>query len=238
MKATNNVNMLKEIYHVVTAFVWKQKRKLRSLVLMAFSRESIFNHYYRANKWGALESKSGEGSCIDETEEVREYIVKIIETCSVKTILDAPCGDFNWMRMVNLDGVRYTGADIVKELISSNSNNYSQNNISFVILDICKDSLPNNDLMLCRDALVHFSNKDIISFLNNIKNSKIKYLLTTTFPETERNIDISTGMWRPINLCGFPFNLPQPILILNEKFPGKNGRYKDKSLALWEVDKI
>lgn len=238
MKVTNNVKMLKKIYHVVIAFFWKLKRKLRSLVLMTFSRESIFSHYYRANKWGALESKSGEGSCIDETEEVREYIVNIIETYSVKTILDAPCGDFNWMKMVNLDSVHYTGADIVKELITSNSNSYSKNNISFIKLDICKDPLPNNNLMLCRDALVHFSNKDIISFLANIKKSQIKYLLTTTFPETERNIDISTGMWRPINLRGFPFNLPQPILILNEKFPGKNGRYKDKSLALWEVDKI
>jgi hypothetical protein len=34
-------------------------------------------------------------------------------------LLDIPCGDFNWMKLLNL-GVDYIGADIVGELIAEN----------------------------------------------------------------------------------------------------------------------
>jgi hypothetical protein len=42
----------------------------------------------------------------------------LIEKFSIKSMFDAPCGDFNWMKLV-LDKVKvdYVGADIVKPLI-------------------------------------------------------------------------------------------------------------------------
>jgi hypothetical protein len=35
-------------------------------------------------------------------------------------MLDAPCGDFNWMKEVDLSAVHYTGGDIVEPLVNSN----------------------------------------------------------------------------------------------------------------------
>jgi hypothetical protein len=40
-----------------------------------------------------------------------------MEAHDVKSLLDIPCGDFHWMRRVNLQGLSYVGADIVRELI-------------------------------------------------------------------------------------------------------------------------
>ena len=42
------------------------------------------------------------------------------------SLLDAPCGDFNWMRHVPLGGVSYTGADVVPELIARNRRDYGR----------------------------------------------------------------------------------------------------------------
>jgi hypothetical protein len=53
------------------------------------------------------------------------------------------------------------GADIVKDLIDINKKKYENEKIKFMKLDIKYDKLPDSDLMICRDCLFHFSNKDI-----------------------------------------------------------------------------
>lgn len=78
--------------------------------------------------------------------------------------------------------------------------------------------------MLCRDCLVHLSFVDIVRALNNIKRSGISYLLTTTFPDCDRNEDTVTGDWRVLNLERPPFSFTE------------GGReFRDKSLGLWLV---
>ena len=73
------------------------------------------------------------------TYKVREIIKKVMEKYSINSIADIPCGDFNWMRLVDFKNVEYTGYDIVSEIINNNINKYSQNSINFVELDIIKD---------------------------------------------------------------------------------------------------
>lgn len=38
----------------------------------------------------------------------------MLKKYSIKSILDIPCGDFSWMKKIELDGIEYIGADIVK----------------------------------------------------------------------------------------------------------------------------
>jgi hypothetical protein len=40
----------------------------------------------------------------------------------VSSILDIPCGDFNWTQSVNFGSCRYFGADIVEDLVSRTMN--------------------------------------------------------------------------------------------------------------------
>jgi hypothetical protein len=129
----------------------------------------------------------------------------------------------------------YIGVDIVSKLIEENNRKYASHNRQFLNFDITHDLLPKADLILCRDCFVHLSFADIHAAISNFKKSGSKYLLTTTFTNVTRNMDIKTGGWRPLNLEIEPFNLPKPILIINENCTEGNMAYTDKSLALWEL---
>jgi hypothetical protein len=89
--------------------------------------------------------------------------------------------------------------------------------------------------VLIRDCLVHFSYAHIEQALANLKRSKIRYLLTTSFPAVEKNEDIQTGYWRPLNLQKAPFFFPPPLASLNEECTEAKGAFSDKSLCLWEI---
>jgi hypothetical protein len=200
--------------------------------------QEVFTSIYQSNYWGDQESKSGPGSNQEQTQVVKELIEKVILEYQIKSVLDIPCGDFNWMKDVDLTNCVYTGGDIVQSLIANNQSNYHQREgISFIQLNLATSSLPLNDLLFCRDCLVHFSFSDIKSALNNIKRSNSTFFLTTTFPD-HQNRDIITGDWRPLNLQEPPFNFPHPIQLFNEQCQEENGRYKDKSLGLWYTKQI
>lgn len=200
--------------------------------------EERFRHIFQKNHWAGDSSVSGSGSDLSQTEKIRQKLPKIIKTYQIKTMLDIPCGDFSWMKDVNLSGVHYTGADIVDELIIHNNRNYSDASRTFKKLDVLKDLLPPVDLIFCRDCFVHFSNEDIFIALDNIIKSNARYLMTTTFTECENNVDIVTGDWRIINLQVSPFSLPEPVLILNEGCTEGEGTYADKSLGLWKISDL
>jgi hypothetical protein len=198
-----------------------------------FTPQETFTYIYKSNHWSGNKSISGEGSDEIQTKEIKRQLVKVISDYKIKSFLDLPCGDHNWMNTIDLNAVKYIGGDIVKDLIIDNKNKYERVNKKFFVMDIINDVLPEADLLFCRDCLVHLSNKDILKTFNNIKRSNIKYILTTTFPECETNEDIITGDWRILNLEKHPFNLPEPILLINENCTEGEGTYSDKSLGLW-----
>lgn len=193
-----------------------------------------FTNIYNKNLWGSNESISGPGSDLVQTKEIIKEYPNILRDFKIKSLLDIPCGDFNWMQKVELDGIQYVGGDIVKEVILLNNQKYGADNVKFEYLDILKNELPNVDLITCRDLLVHFSYDDIFKAIENIKNSNSKYLLTTSFTQ-HSNQDILTGDWRPLNLEVEPFNFSKSILTINEKCTENDGIYNDKSLMLFEI---
>jgi hypothetical protein len=67
-----------------------------------------------------------------------------------------------------------------------------------------------------------------------MKKSGSGYILTTTFPK-KTNYDITTGNWRPINLCAPPFNWSEPVELICENEPGDNS---DKSMGLWRLSDL
>jgi SAM-dependent methyltransferase len=201
--------------------------------------ERVFTEIYHDKYWHQSvdsESISGPGSSEDQTATIREELSWILKEFKIKSVLDIPCGDFNWMKRMDWSTIKYVGADIVKDLVRENKKRYSNRNISFLHLDLTKDSLPKNDLIICRDCLVHFSFKDIQKAMQNMIESGITYLLTTTFVEQPENHDTVTGGWRPLNLEKEPFSFPPPLRLINENCMEKNGVFKDKSLALFELD--
>jgi len=189
-------------------------------------------HSQDTRYWGSDESRSGEGSTLKQTEVIRREFPRLVATYQLQSVLDIPCGDFNWMRTVDLN-ISYTGADIVDDIVLANQQKYAGNNRSFVKLNLTRDDLPKVDLLLCRDCLFHFSYKDIFLALNRIKHSGSTYLLTTTNTGLSQNRDIVTGEFRRLNLQIPPFSFPKPLLLIDEKCP--NPQIPDKHIGLWRI---
>lgn len=191
-----------------------------------------FELIYKTNFWSSNESISGLGSEIKNTINIQNEIIKIINKYNIKTILDAPCGDFNWIKNILNDDLNYLGGDIVKDLIEKNLSEYKKDNINFKQLDIISDDLPDADLLICRDCLIHLSFKSINLFFKNIKKSNIKLLLLTSYKLKDPNkkiinLDIPDGEFREIDLTEPPFNLPSPIhkILDKDEQTKKSGYY-------------
>lgn len=216
------------------------RRALRVFMRNRFYRkltpEEVFRFIYQTNDWKGRESVSGEGSDLAQTQAIIAELGGFLASLGVKSMLDIPCGDFNWMAHVQLEGVEYIGADLLPELISGNTK-YERPNRRFEVLDLLRSPLPKVDLILCRDCLVHFSNDYVKQALKNMQSSGSRYLLTTTFPKQPANPDIVTGHWRPVNLELPPFSLPAPLALIDEKVTWPD-RPADKSLGLWRLQEI
>lgn len=201
--------------------------------------EKIFapKYGFRSLKDPVGGSYSGPGSTVERTVAIREAIPHLLRDLGCKSMIDAPCGDFKWMQEVDLPVEKYTGVDVVKELVDANNQKYANDQREFRHVDLVEHVLPKADLVLNRDVLIHLSFADIFRFIARLKQSGCTYLLTTHFPEQTENKDISTGQWRPVNLEIEPFNFPKPLRIMSEKYTA-NPEHADKCLALWKIEDI
>jgi Capsular polysaccharide synthesis protein/Glycosyl transferase family 2 len=200
--------------------------------------QRIFERIIENNLKVGDESVSGPGSCLAQTTEIRRRLPFLIADLKIRSFLDTPCGDFNWMKHVRLGTEQYIGGDIVPTLVEQNQRIFGDSERRFIHLDITRDYLPQVDLIFCRDCLVHFPLTEIANALTNFKRSQSKYLLTTTFTGQRENTEITTGEWRPLNLQLSPFNFPPPLRLINEKCAEVNGTYADKCLGLWRLEDI
>src|SRR5689334_19245442 len=104
------VSLRNRVYNYVAHYRFKGK-----------PTEEVFEAIYRENHWNDQESKSGTGSNKKNTQVTVQIVNSVIKELSIRSMLDVPCGDFNWMQEVQLENVQYTGADIVGDLIDKNT---------------------------------------------------------------------------------------------------------------------
>jgi hypothetical protein len=177
----------------------------------------IFTKIYKENRWKDPESVSGAGSTLKYTENLRKELPTLVEKFGIKSIIDAPCGDFNWMKEI-LPGlnVNYIGGDIVEPLINNLNSLYANKTTNFSVLDITQDTLPSADLMICRDCLFHLHPDSVKQFFTNFLSSDIKYLLTTTHinqnNEFQNVTKLRYGDFKRIDLFSHPYSLPKNVL--------------------------
>lgn len=212
---------------------WRDAAERRQLA--GRSPQAVFDEYFRRNTWGGRASRSGRGSDPEQTRVLVRTLPVLWNDFGVRRVLDLPCGDFQWMRQVDLRGVQYIGGDIVPALVEANQRAHARPGVSFEQIDLLQGPLPAADLVLCRDCLVHLSFDDARQALATIAAGDATWLLTTTFGAHLANTDIVTGQWRPLNLRLAPFELPTPVHTIVEQCTEGDGRYADKSLALWRV---
>jgi hypothetical protein len=197
--------------------------------------EEVFARICRDKLWGDGESVCGPGSSLVSTGVIRERLPQTLRELDVKSLLDLPCGDHFWMSRLDLQGIVYIGADIVRGLIERLREQWPGR--TFQHLDLVTDPLPPVDAVFVRDCLVHLPYRMIGDALQNIIDSGARWLITTHFPG-RANHDIEVGAWRPLDLTAAPFRLPAPHRVINEGCLEGGGQFTDKSLGVWRVDDL
>ena len=147
----------------------------------------------------------------------------------VRTLVDAPCGDFVWMRELAPGFESYVGVDVVPELIAANNRQFAGPRIRFATGDITVDEFPRADAVLCRDCLIHLSTPLVWAALRNFKRTGYKYLFLTHDDRPIKYREIVTGDWRPINWRLPPFGFPRPVETIVENTGDA------RHLAVWEL---
>lgn len=208
-------------------------------MLILKSCEDKFTWIYKNKHWGNHETISGTGSTLNYTKNLRKELSSLLKKYSIKSLFDAPCGDFNWMEeFLSSENLNYIGGDIVKPLIEKLNKKFQSNQTFFIHFDLTKDIPPKVDLMICRDCLFHLSNIEIKNVLQNFVKSEIPYLLTTTHINTGNvfsNSDITTGNFRLLDLTSNPFNLPTEVQFsIDDWMPPEPAR----KMCLWSRDQV
>ena len=116
--------------------------------------DEVFTDIYQKNSWGIEETLSGQGSTIEQMRPILHEIEEVFQSLEINSLLDLPCGDFNWMEHVNLSGIQYIGGEIVPELVNNNQAKYGSELVEFRLIDITSDELPKVDMILNKDCFI------------------------------------------------------------------------------------
>ena len=191
--------------------------------------KEIFETIIKNRHW--RDTVCGTGSTKIYTEPLRTHLKSFLEKHNLRSMLDAPCGDYSWMSITDLPAnFKYIGADIVSDLIESNKSKHP--NVEFHCLDITRDHLPDVDVLFCRDCLIHFSFNDIKTAFKNIVRSNIQYVMLTNYPD-QQVVDISTGGFRATNFTLDPIKLGDPIDSIFDWVPGTANGNQKRHMSLW-----
>jgi SAM-dependent methyltransferase len=181
---------------------------------------------------GLPETPCGAGSTVKATTVIRAWLPIILRKLRVNSMLDAPCGDFNWLAHTDLSGIHYFGVDNNKDHVrlakeKQSAPGFEPKYKTVVCIDIVRHVLPMHvDLILCRDFMQHLPNARVIKLLDNFRATKADWLIATSH-DILYNTDIhKDGDFRPLNLCRPPFGFPIPDYSLNDC---------GRMLALWSL---
>ena len=211
--------------NALRARVWRWRDRVSDLFRRGY-RASVFTRIYEQNLWGEQGSVSGPGSVAAATARITTQLPEIWREYGIKSLVDAPCGDCNWMSSIAPLLDRYTGIDIVDTLIQANRARYPT--LEFRCADLTLDTLPKADAIHCRDCFQHLPTYLIVSALANFEATGARWLLLTTNDEVDGYHDTVIGGFRPINFQRPPFNFPPPVCAIAEDAAGR-------SLALWDL---
>jgi SAM-dependent methyltransferase len=204
------------------------------------SLEDRFTAMYKDRYWGGDkqdESFSGPGSKLEYTKVIRSELPKLFRQFAIRSVFDAPCGDFKWMQHVirECPGIEYIGADIIAPIVEANTAQHANERIRFFHADLTQAEFPKADLMICRDCLFHLSYQDIKRVLDNFVASGIPFLLTSTHLVEVPNRDIWSGDFRGIDLFSTPFNFPKDVYYRIEDWVPP---FSPREMCLWSRDQV
>ncbi len=148
-------------------FAYRLKRRILDYYIARTSVQNAFRLIYQQRLWGSdLYNQntpfcSGCGSNLADHLDYIEYVAAYIDSHGYNHIVDLGCGDFTIGQQLIKPGMRYSGVDVVPELIQHNDQTHGGENISFSCANLLQDPLPEGDVYLLRQVLQHLANAEI-----------------------------------------------------------------------------
>lgn len=190
------------------------------------NHKEIFTSIYDNNIWGG----SGGGSMPSVTVEYRLLIDKFIDNYKIKTIIDFACGDWQFSNLIDWSCVHYLGVDCVQSVIDENIKKYESKNVRFMCAE---DINIGADLLILKDVLQHWTNEDVISFLDKAI-MLFKYILITNSSDQQKDWEDSSMphiQTRYLSVKYLPLKKYNPKILLETNINEK----KETSLIITNI---
>lgn len=197
-------------------------------------------------------SWDGPGSALAATEVLTTALPALLRKYGVRSMLDVACGDWNWMRLVDLQGagIDYIGWDVDpgriercrERVLTGDHLSYCRPGTSFECVNMLTTEIDvRYDLILARDFLAHLPNQHIEQVLEKFRYSGSTYLLASSYPGAENawTYDPAQFAWsgymeHPVDLETAPYNLRKIDAIPEVCGPGGVLTYPHE-LALFQI---
>jgi len=180
-----------------------------------------FSRIYAREEWDG-EALSGLGSREETTREFRNFLEGFLQEHGINSVVDAGCGHWpsGYQRFMNWQNVQYTGVDVVPYVVEENTRYFQDKNMlsshglrsaQFMCGDV-SENLPEGDLLLVKDVLMHLPNRAVYDFLGKSVNSKspkyrVVMLVQNAVPPVaiREMVDIQPGQLLPFDITFRPF---------------------------------
>lgn len=201
--------MLTKLLNILKKSISTLRRDNNQDITIKNAFQKIYETQYWVTENSEGESLSGDGSRLQNTELIRSAITNILREFKIHKMLDASCGDWNWMKEIASFLPQYTGLDIASYVIERNKK-YECENIKFIneasLSFLKKAGDKEYDLILIRHTLEHLPTSYNIQLLNEVKRTTKYALITSTAHETDQTNKTEVfGGYAPINLLKSPY---------------------------------
>jgi len=201
------------------------------------------------------ESANGPGSHLANTVAVRRWLPSVIERYHITLMLDAPCGDLNWMQHMLPHLEHYIGWDVDPGNIVQAESRMEELGSSLRcvnLLTVPPEEIPPVDLIFCRDFLQHLPNDQIQRVLDKFIEGGAPYLITNSYrgadnyavecPEGGHTGAVGSRetlpgyYYRPANLEAEPFNLKGRVeAVVEPTIVGEDYSHIVEELVLFDL---
>lgn len=145
--------------------------------------KEVFTNIYDKNIWS---NGSGTGSKYSYCKRYIENIQKYMEENNIENVVDLGCGDWQFSMHMDWSKVHYVGVDIVQSVIDENiAQHTSPPNVVFTCKDISDTSSIEflmdkpDQLILIKDVLMHWSDEEIVPWMNWLTSLPNKHIIIT-----------------------------------------------------------
>tara|TARA_B100001029_G_C15035285_1_gene439716 strand:- start:627 stop:1184 length:558 start_codon:yes stop_codon:yes gene_type:complete len=173
-----------------------------------------FTYIYDNEKWGKNKG-SGAGSRPKFNTPYITFLENFLKDNNIKSVIDFGCGDWQFSQYVDWGDIDYLGLDIVDSVIEKNKERFP--NHKFVSDTNVFNHLEGRELIIIKDVIMHWPNKEIEYFLDKLTTYDIKILLVNQSGQSTNRRLKRVGGFSRLDYDKFPLNQYKCELIFTWK---------------------